>query len=176
MTEILGDFLDRLEACGIEYMLVGSVACGLYGQARATQDVDLVVKASDQQLLELERGLPEDRYYLSEQAMRSRQTFNVIDLRTGTKVDLMFLKARPFSLSEFARRQRLTWEGRERFVASAEDVILAKLEWNRLSPSDRQLRDAWGVIQTQGERLDRDYLERWAEELQVLEQLRELLS
>lgn len=167
MTEILADFLDHLEARGIEYMLVGSVACGLYGQARATQDVDLVIQATDEQLRELARRLPEERYYVSEQAMRARQTFNVIDLTTGTKVDLMFLRARAFSQSEFARRQVLSYEGRERPVASLEDVVLAKLEW-------RQLRDALGVVQVQGSRLDLAYLRRWAAELGVLETLESL--
>jgi hypothetical protein len=53
------------------------------------------------------------------------------------------------------------------FVASAEDTILAKLEWARLGESERQLRDVTGILEMQGDRIDRAYVERWARELGV---------
>jgi hypothetical protein len=55
--------------------------------------------------------------------------------------------------------------GVEVFVATAEDTIVAKLEWARAGESERQLRDVVGILETSGERLDRGYLERWIEEL-----------
>ncbi len=55
------------------------------------------------------------------------------------------------------------------FTASAEDVILAKLEWYRLGGeiSDQQWRDILGVLKVQAGRLDMDYLKQWAVELEV---------
>lgn len=66
--------------------------------------------------------------------------------------------------------------GRPVFVATAEDVILSKLEWAQRGGSERQLRDAEGVVRLQGEMLDRAYLRRWAGELKVSGELEALLE
>ena len=52
-------------------------------------------------------------------------------------------------------------------VVSAEDAILSKLEWAKVSGSERQFRDAVGVGLVQRSALDREYLSRWACELGV---------
>ncbi|MEO5718558.1 MAG: hypothetical protein ABIR29_08310 [Chthoniobacterales bacterium] len=46
-------------------------------------------------------------------------------------------------------------------------MILHKLVWDRVSPSERQMGDAAGVIAVQAEALDKVYLQRWASELAV---------
>lgn len=56
------------------------------------------------------------------------------------------------------------------WIATAEDVILAKLEWAKRTGSERQLRDVEGILQTQAEALDRPYLERWVRALDVVEE------
>ena len=53
------------------------------------------------------------------------------------------------------------------FVATAEDTILSKLLWSRESESERQVRDAAGVVSAVGDSLDREYVARWAEKLGV---------
>jgi hypothetical protein len=40
-------------------------------------------------------------------------------------------------------------------------VLIAKLEWARLGESERQIRDASGVIEIQGTHLDIAYIEHW---------------
>ena len=61
----------------------------------------------------------------------------------------------------------------EVFLASAEDTILAKLEWYRLGDevSDRQWSDVLGIFKVQQDRLDHDYMMKWAVELQVADLL-----
>jgi hypothetical protein len=52
------------------------------------------------------------------------------------------------------------------FIATAEDVILSKLEWSKLSQSQRQLEDVAAVLRSWQD-LDRPYLKKWIQDLQV---------
>lgn len=76
----------------------------------------------------------------------------------------------------FSRRLRVDLFGEPSWISTAEDVILHKLYWNQLTPSDRQLSDAAGVVAVNGALLDRAYLKTWAEFLRVSETLRALLA
>jgi hypothetical protein len=51
--------------------------------------------------------------------------------KQGWKIDLIIRKSRPFSEEEFRRRELVNLQGRSLFVASAEDVVVSKLEWVR---------------------------------------------
>jgi len=51
------------------------------------------------------------------------------------------------------------------FIASAEDVIVAKLEWSSLAHSKRQIQDVAAILRIRRELLDNAYLEKWICEL-----------
>lgn len=70
---------------------------------------------------------------------------------------------------ELARRRTTTLAGVRLPVATAEDTILTKLEWARAGGSERQLADVRGILEVQGELLDRGDIEAWARTLGVLE-------
>lgn len=65
----------------------------------------------------------------------------------GWKVDLIVRNGRPFSETEFGRRQKAELLGVEVSLATIEDVLLSKLEWSRLGDSELQRRD---VLQLRG--------------------------
>lgn len=174
MTE---DFFRRvvgaLEAAEIPYMLTGSFASSIHGTPRATQDADFVISATPAQLRHLVRLFAAPEYYADEgaalEAEREQSQFNVLDMETGWKVDFIIRKSRPFSREEFERRIFLVVAGVEMAVATAEDVLVAKLEWAKLGSSQRQIEDAAGIL-TRSATLDRAYLERWVERLGLEEQ------
>lgn len=174
LAAALRAILARLEAAGIAYMVVGSVAALAYGRSRTTQDFDVVVEADEARLIAFVRSLPEDLFYASEDAARDavrRGTlFNLIDMTTGWKIDVVPRKRRPFSLREFERRRKIVVLGVEVFVASVEDVILAKLEWSRVGGgSSRQLEDVAELVRLVGASLDVAYVDAGAVELDVVE-------
>jgi hypothetical protein len=72
-----------------------------------------------------------------------------------------------FSVEEFDRRQLVTVQSLPLFVASAEDVVIAKLEWSKLAQSQRQLEDVATVLRLRWEALNRSYLEKWIAELDL---------
>jgi len=177
--EFLKDVLELLRRAGIEHMIVGSIASSFHGRPRATQDMDVVVDADLERVAELVRLCAERGYYAdsvdAEDAVRHRSLFNVIDPASGHKLDLIIKKARPFSEEEFARRRAVTLLDVEASIATAEDVILAKLEWGQESRSDRQYQDALGIALAQGDSLDIAYLRRWAAPLGIAEDVDRLL-
>lgn len=158
-----------LDQAGIAYMLSGSFASAYYGAPRSTQDIDFVIEATPEQLRTFVESLPTRDYYVDlEAALEARQRqslFNVIDLATGWKIDLIIRKSRAFSHEEFRRRQLIELQGLAIFVASAEDVIIAKLEWSKLAQSRRQVEDVAGILRMRWELLDHSYLAKWIHEL-----------
>src|SRR4051794_9562386 len=178
MDDFLAAMAQLLEMSGIPFMVAGSYGSSHHGEPRNTHDVDLVVDPTREQLDSF-LALLGDRYYVRRDAaldaLRQRGMFNIIDFDEGWKADLIVRKDRPFSVEEFQRRRTAVLAGRPLPVVSPEDVILTKLEWNRITPSDRQLKDTFGVITAQAAKLDRTYLRRWAPILGVEKELEELL-
>lgn len=173
-----------LDSAGVPYMVAGSFASTLHGRPRSTQDVDVVIDPTEAQLQAFIGAVPVERAYVDEQtardALHARDMFNVIDMETGWKADLIVRKARPFSIRELERRVLADWDGLKVWVASPEDVVLTKLEWSRLSGgSERQLADVAGILEALGDDLDFEYIEAWLDELRVRDEwkrLRELAT
>jgi len=177
--ELLVDCLRRLNRSGVTYYLTGSMASNYWGIPRTTHDLDFVVQlpmAAVPRILQEFRG----DFYLEEAAVRaafqSPHQFNAIDTRSALKVDFWLPKPEPFDREMLRRRVQVTLFGEPAWIGTAEDVVLHKLIRNRISPSDRQLGDAAGVVAVQAEALDRDYLRRWAQELKLTGELERLLS
>ena len=172
--EIFRRMIGALEAAGIPYMLTGSFASSFHGIPRATQDIDLVIAPTAGQLRHLVGLLPEAEYYVSEDAaldaLRRQAQFNVIDLATGWKIDLIIRRERPFSRVEFDRRSSVALFGLQLCIASAEDVLLAKLEWAKAGQSQRQLEDAANILRARSDELDRHYIKHWVVELGLREE------
>ena len=174
LPEVFERITNAFDQAGVPYTLTGSFASAHYGVPRSTQDIDFVIEATPSEVRNLIRRLPSDEYYsdldAALEAQRRESLFNVIDLRTGWKIDLIFRKSRPFSRQEFSRRQLVDLQGSRLFVASAEDVILAKLEWAKLAKSQRQIEDAAAVLRLRSEALDRPYMEQWISDLELRDQ------
>ena len=179
-TGPLGAIVQELRRFEIPHMLAGSFASSYHGDPRTTQDIDLVIDPSRDALERFVQGLDSERFYVSAEAARAaferRGQFNVVMLESGWKVDLILRKDRPFSRSEFERRRTAEIAGVEVSVASAEDTIVAKLEWAQRGESERQLRDVVGILQISAESLDREYVDRWVEALGLEELWKRALS
>lgn len=176
--------IDALEKLNVRYLIGGSLASALYGVPRTTMDADLVADLRMEHAEPLACALASAFYVDAEMvrdAIRQQRSFNVIHLETAFKVDIFVRKKRAFDESQLARRTSqvvATDPERTAFVASAEDTILAKLEWYRIGgeTSERQWRDVLGVVKVQGGRLDKNYLWDWAAQLGVADLLEKILK
>jgi hypothetical protein len=176
--------IEALDSLNIPYLIGGSFATAIHGIARMTADVDLIVDMRIDQAGALALALQDD-FYLDVDAIwdaiRRHESFNMIHLQTMFKVDVFVMKQRSFDRSQMERREFVAIaQEPERFayVATAEDNILAKLEWYRAGneTSERQWRDVQNVIKTQSSRLDRAYLSQWAISLGVADLLQRALD
>ena len=162
---------DALEASGIPYFVTGSFASSAHGIPRATNDIDIVIAPTRQQLEQLLAQFPESDYATDRDdifdAFVRKSLFNVVDYATMWKVDFILKQPTPFDASRFARRAVVEIAGVLLYTASAEDILLTKLWWAKLGESERQIKDAAGIIQVQGDDLDREYVERWVAVLEL---------
>lgn len=174
---------EIFENLGINYLIGGSVASSILGEPRATLDIDVVADlqlSQVQPLVEIMTG----EFYIDDamliQAIDSKSSFNIIHLDTMLKVDIFILSQQPLAQIEMQRRQQLIMSEnppRTAWFATSEDIILQKLIWYRLGNqiSDRQWRDVLGVMKVQANQLDFNYLQEWAQRLNLLDLLAKAL-
>ena len=172
VNSVLLRIRNALNAASVPYMLTGSFASSLHPTPRVTHDINVVIAPVLGSLEALLRQFPDKQYYVSRdaalQAYGTEGMFNVVDFATGWKIDFIIRKSRRFSLEEFDRRREEELDGVAVFVASAEDVVIAKLEWSKLGESERQLRDVSGILTSRSNKLGIDYIESWARQLDLL--------
>ncbi len=170
--ELLKKVIQALELAGIPYMITGSIASSLQGEPRSTHDIDILVAIQKPKANELSRAFQQGDFYLDEpsilDAIENHSMFNMIDLKTGGKVDFWILTDEAFDRSRFSRKISEDFMGLKLQVSTPEDTILAKLKWAKLSGgSQKQFTDALRVYEVQYGRLEVDYLERWVEQLDI---------
>jgi len=183
--QALNPVVLALDALGIPYQIVGSVASSAYGIARATLDVDLTADMNDSHARPLVERL-RDTYYIDEDRVHDatlrRSSFNAIHLESMVKVDVFVLKAAAYDRVAFARR-RLENLGEAAtphalYIASAEDVLLSKLDWYRQGGliSEQQWNDVLGLLKVQHPFMDWEYIQHWAETLGLADLLAKALN
>lgn len=161
--------LDRL---GIPYAIVGSFASGIWGEPRFTQDIDILIQLSVEQVKQLCNEFPCSDFYVSESAAQAAVIqpgqFNVIHPASGNKIDFMIAGNDVWSTQQLNRRKQLqVFADHTASVAAPEDVILGKLVYYHEGGSDKHLRDIAGILQISGNLVDRDYVAKFVTELGV---------
>lgn len=173
-----------LDVLGVRWFLGGSLASSLLGVPRATLDADIVADISEHHVKPLLHALGE-AWYADESAIRDaiagRSCFNLIHFETAMKVDVFVPKRRNFETRQFMHVTRVpVSEDNESEipVCSAEDIIVAKLEWFHLGGrlSERQWSDIMGVIRLNAGKLDLTRLRENATELNVVDLLETALA
>ncbi len=146
-------------------MVVGAIAAGAYGIARATRDVDLLVSIDPTRgIFHLMGGLA-DLVVFEQRAQFDTITWGRrwVGISTSIppfRVELFEMMDDPFCHSEFARKKRqfVPAVNREVWLPSAEDMVIQKIRWGR----SKDLDDARDVLAVPGpETLDMPYIQNW---------------
>jgi hypothetical protein len=172
----LAPVVKVLQDVGVRHFVGGSLASSAHGMARASLDVDLIAELDGHHAPVLAEGLHEACYLdvsRIESAIRSRRSFNLIHLATMFKIDVFVAKGRPFDSMALQRATPETLGDEPDApvvpVATAEDIVLAKLESFEAGgrASERQWTDVVGVLKLRQSDLDQAYLRQWAVALGV---------
>ena len=161
---LAGEVAAVLDELSIPYALGGSLASSLFGEPRATVDVDLAVEVAVAQGPALLDRLAAGFYVprgAAATAIEVRASFNVVDTEHGLKVDLFVLGGGVLDRSQLARRVLVpVSEGASLWVTAPEDQVLRKLDWFRQGggASERQWRDVIGILRLHRGTLDVDHL------------------
>jgi len=165
--ELLLLFTRGLRALGARYMVSGSVAAGMYGAPRLTNDIDIVVVLDRAQIARLPDVFSDTDFYcppieaIQEEAAREEHGhFNIIHHETGFKADFYPVGRDSLHAWALPRARRLEVAGEPFIVAPPEYVIVRKLEFHREGGSEKHLRDIRSMLDLSPDAIDRGELER----------------
>lgn len=164
--------MNLLERLDIPYAIVGSFATAVWGDPRMTRDIDIVVQLAGDKIDSLCAAFSPDDFYVSRQAAHEavlqRGQFNVIDFRSGNKIDFMIAGRSEWALRQLARRRRVQFAPAiEGFVAAPEDVIIGKLVYYQDGGSEKHLHDIASILSVAEGEVDRLYIAEVASQLGV---------
>lgn len=180
--QLLTKVVQTLNDANIDYVFTGSIVSSLLGEPRSTHDIDIIVVAlKEESIKKLVETFQQPNFYLDEEsivdAIQHKSMFNLIDIQSGYKVDFWILTDNAFDDSRFSRRIQKKIYDTDLFITTAEDTIIAKLRWAKLSGgSTRQLKDAASVFEVQYKNLDMKYLEQWIQALELHDEWKQLLE
>lgn len=171
------EIVRALEDLKIPYMVGGSLASSVHGVFRSTNDIDLVAAIQPQHVSHL-AGRLQPAFSVDMETIRVAlslgRAFNAIHIASGYKFYFFPAAGNRYFENQIARSQAhdIAFDENTKvrcFLATAEDIILAKLAWYRAGgeQSERQWNDIRGIMVIQGSNIDWSYMEPWAVDLGV---------
>lgn len=162
LDRIYSKTLSFLEKEKIPYLLIGGLAVGVLGEPRMTQDVDLIVFIP-------RKSTPEIIKKAIKAGFRTNLTAAVkdIELKGAFRLDFenlwvdIIISSTEFENSAFKRKKQIKLLSKKTFIPSPEDLILLKLIPGR----DKDILDVKSIIERHEGKLDKPYLEKWAQKL-----------
>jgi hypothetical protein len=145
--------------------VVGACALAVWGQPRATLDLDLLVLVDEHGLARVVRHLQQAGMALDAAWSEWNPLLRALQARLRFRdltVDILRPRDR-HDVTALSRRRRRSLAGHQFWFVAAEDLILQKLKVGR----PRDFEDALSVLVRQGRRLDRRHLRRWAARLGI---------
>jgi len=154
--------INLLEKEKKPYLLIGGLAVGILGEPRMTQDIDLIIFIPKSSIPAFLKTLKKAEFNFIPATVKKdvelkgafRVTFE------GLWVDFI-VSSTDFESSAFKRKIKVKLLGKNVNIPSAEDLILLKLIPGR----ERDILDVKSIIERHRGKLDKKYLENWAQKL-----------
>lgn len=182
ITGVLAKITDVLNRLKISYAVTGGVAVTVWGRARYTADIDIIIDITSQNLKQLISALLKigKGIYLDIDAkmsidfIKQQGGFNLIHSQSGVKADFIIKKDDEFSRMEIQRAIKKKFHDSKIYFISPEDLILIKLLWYKDSGSTRHLEDAESILKIT--KIDLKYIQKWLMKQSTSEIFKEILN
>jgi hypothetical protein len=178
--------IDALEAAGVDYLIGGAIAEWAWGEPRATQDLDLVVKIPIKAINKLSKELKKRDMLIPAEIIldtiledRADIPINAIHMHSGLKADLYPVReGDELRQSAFRRREQVDYGppiGKV-YIHSPEDLIIYKLMYFGLSQQSKHSRDIAAILKSKQNELEMNYIEQWTARLGLSSLWKEMLD
>jgi hypothetical protein len=184
ISSLIVDFCSRLDSAGVPYLIGGSVASGIWGEPRQTNDVDIEIWLTSENI-EPFLSMLRDDYLVSESeahaALKSSEEYpsiQALNVEEAFKFDCFVERDTAANTEALAQVEKVEVEpGIFLNFACAERILIQKLRWYKLGNrvSERQWRDLRSIAK---KTLNLDWLlvAKWAVVYGVVDVLDELRS
>jgi hypothetical protein len=168
ILDLLKRITKSLESKNIPYMLSGSIALNNYTIPRMTLDIDIVIELHEENINEF-LSIFGENYYINKNAVveetKRLGMFNIIDHKTGFKVDFIVRKKSEYRQHEFKRRKKTIIADFDVWIVAPEDLVISKFEWVQQLQSDKQVADIENLLTVPD--IDKIYIKYWCEKLNL---------
>ena len=174
-------FLKVLRSLGIEYVMIGGIPAGFYGQPRFTQDLDFTVDpvATTERIAELIQELENRHFQLvsgnlpTKAELKKISSLRFIDMKNKTIIDLV-INPRGFKwdldMLKRRRREKILTRHMSIWCVSLEDMIVMKIA----NGEPQDLKDLEGIITRRFKEIDWSYLRLRARQFNVTKETGEI--
>ena len=170
----------------VEYLIGGAIVECAWGELRAIQDLDLVVKIPVKSINKLSKELKKRDMLIPAEIIldstledRADIPINAIHMYSGLKADLYPVReGDELRESAFQRRELVDYGppiGKV-YIHSPEDLILYKLIYFGLNQQSKHSRDIIAILKAKKNELEVDYIEQWVARLGLSSLWKEMLD
>jgi hypothetical protein len=166
-AKALKKVVDILEDEKIDYMIVGGFAVSYHNRARTTNDIDIVLQIYPSHVKQILKHFPEWKGFEKSfmESVRHGILFNITDFETGIRYDFMAYKDSDYNWAAFNRREKVSFFDKQCYICSIEDLIISKLQWYNITPSEKQMEDLKFLLLDK--ELNMQYIKVWVMKLNL---------
>jgi hypothetical protein len=151
--------IGLLEDLKATYLIIGGLAVGILGEARMTQDVDILIKLGSGDIPTLLKSAASKGF-----GFNRKRVLETIELQGFFRLELgnfhvdFVIGSMPFEIEAFKRRRKIKLYNKTAAFPTPEDLILFKIIPGR----EKDLLDAKTIVMRHKDKLDISYLKKWA--------------
>ncbi len=162
LPEVFKKTIKFLNSQKIDYLVIGGVAASILGNPRMTEDLDICIYIKRTEIKDFLKKAKKKGYTFKEKEIikRVQETGTFQILFGDFHIDFLILST-DFEKSAMARKQWIKIYGIDAPFPTPEDMILFKV----IPARHIDLADAENISRRYSQRLDKNYLEKWAMKL-----------